>query len=112
MAKLAFWITAGPTMVDKVLANLVLATRLKANREQDVEVYFFGPGVDLAGHAQGQFAEALQALMNTAVPVGVCPANATQYEVTAVLTEQGVKMEPAGEALVRLVEAGYQIVGV
>ncbi len=112
MAKLAFWITAGPSLADKALANLVLASRLQENRGQDVEVYFFGPGVELAGHAEGPVAEVLATLKNHSVPVGACPANANQYEVATVLTEQGVKMEPAGEALVRLVEKGYQIIGV
>lgn len=46
MAKVAFWITAGPALADKALSNLVLAGRLKANRGQDVQVYFLGPGLN------------------------------------------------------------------
>ncbi|AUW95142.1 MAG: hypothetical protein C7B44_01165 [Sulfobacillus thermosulfidooxidans] len=112
MAKIAFWITAGPGLEEKVLANLVLAGRLKANRNQDIEVYFFGPGVKLAGQAEGHLAEALKTLSSGQVPMGACPFNADQYGVTTTVTEQGIHMEPAGEALVRLTEQGYQIVGV
>ncbi len=112
MAKIAFWITAGPSLSDKALANIVLAGRLKANRNQDIEVYFFGPGVELAGKAEGMLAESLKKLNEGNVPMAACPFNADQYGVTESITASGVKMEPAGEALVRLVEQGYQIVGV
>jgi hypothetical protein len=112
MAKIAFWITAGPSLMDKALANIVLAGRLKANRNQDIEVYFFGPGVELAGKAEGFFAESLKTLREGSVPMAACPFNADQYGVTASVTDKGITMEPAGEALVRLAEQGYQIVGV
>jgi len=112
MAKVAFWITAGPGLADKALSNLVLAGRLKANRGQDVQVYFFGPGVELAGKAEGPLLEALKTLGQEQVPMAACPFNADQYGVTATMTEHGIHLEPAGEALIRLVEAGYQIVGV
>lgn len=111
MAKLAFWITAGPELEDKALAGVVLAGRLKQNRGQDVEVYFFGPGVKLAGQASGRMKEALDALAEAKVPAGVCPFNAEQYGVTDELASNGYRMEPAGEALVRLVEEGYAVVG-
>ncbi|MHB1612293.1 MAG: DsrE family protein [Sulfobacillus sp.] len=112
MAKIAFWITAGPTLQDKALANTVLAGRLKIHRNQDVQVYFFGPGVQLAGQTEGPMAEALKTLSDSSVPMGACPFNAEQYGVTATVTDKGIVMEPAGEALVRLIDEGYQIVGV
>lgn len=43
MAKLAFWITAGPELEEKALSGIILASRLKQNRGQDVEVYFLVP---------------------------------------------------------------------
>lgn len=112
MAKIAFWVTAGPALQDKVLPNLVLANRMKTMRQQDVQVYFFGPGVELAGKAEGRLAEALATLGQSEVPMGACPANAEQYGVVTSVTDKGVNMEPAGEALVRLIEQGYQVVGV
>ena len=112
MAKIAFWITAGPELQDKAIANIVLAGRLSANRSQDVQVYFFGPGVQLAGQAEGFLVEALATLVQGAVPIAACPGNAEQYGVTTRVTDQGITLEPAGEALVRLVNDGYQIVGV
>ncbi|MCL6562758.1 MAG: DsrE family protein [Firmicutes bacterium] len=112
MAKIAFWITAGPELADKALANLVMAERLKKNRGQEVEVYFFGPGVKLAGEAQGKVREAIDALKAAEVPLRACPAIADQYGVTARMSEDGIVMEPAGQVLVRLVEEGYEVVGV
>lgn len=112
MAKIAFWITAGPNLADKALANLRLASRLRDNRKQDVQVYFFGPGVELAGRAEGAVKEALMGLTQSSVPIAACPFNAEQYGVTTQVTDQGIVMEPAGEALIRLVENGYQVVGV
>ncbi|AEW04522.1 hypothetical protein Sulac_1022 [Sulfobacillus acidophilus DSM 10332] len=112
MAKIAFWITAGPELESKALANIVLAARLKQNRQQDIQVYFFGPGVQLAGNAEGPLKEAIQALNAASVPMAACPFNADQYGVSAPITAHGVEMEPAGEALVRLVNEGYQIIGV
>ncbi|OLZ11646.1 DsrE family protein [Sulfobacillus thermosulfidooxidans] len=112
MAKIAFWITAGPDLRDKALANIVLAGRLKANRGQDIQVYFFGPGVQLAGQADEQIEQALKALTDGSVPMAACPFNADQYGVTERVGAKGITMEPAGEALIRLVEQGYQIVGV
>jgi hypothetical protein len=47
-----------------------------------------------------------------AVPIAACPGNAEQYGVTTRVTDQGITLEPAGEALLRLVNDGYQIVGV
>ena len=112
MAKIAFWITAGPELRDKALANIVLAGRIKTNRQQDVEVYFFGPGVKLVGNADEALTQSLQALNDGNVPMAACPFNAEQYGVTESVGRHGVSMEPAGEALVRLVEQGYQSIGV
>ena len=111
MAKIAFWITAGPDLRDKALANLILAGRLKTHRNQDVEVYFFGPGVRLASVGDAAIDEALATLTGAQVPLAACPANADQYGVTEQVSARGITMELAGEALVRLVEQGYQIVG-
>ena len=112
MAKLAFWITAGPALQDKAMANIVLATRLKVNRQQDVQVYFFGPGVELAGKAAGPLLEAIKGLAGNEVPVAACPFNVEQYGVGASVSESSIALEPAGEALIRLTDQGYQIVGV
>lgn len=92
------------------MAGIMLATRLKTMRGHDVEVYFFGPGVKLAGQASGPVKEALDKLLE-AVPTGVCPFNADQFEVRDALNASGYKMEPAGEALARLIEDGYEVVG-
>ncbi|MCY0874997.1 MAG: DsrE family protein [Firmicutes bacterium] len=111
MAKMAFWITAGPELEEKALAGMVLASRLKKNRGQDVEVYFFGPGVKLVGSSSERVKEALSMLKDAQVVGSYCPFNAQQYSVEDAVSGAGLQPEPAGEALVRLVEQGYQVVG-
>lgn len=111
MAKLAFWITAGPESEGKALAGMILASRLKKLRQQEVEVYFFGPAVGMVGSPGDKLKEALDALKDADVRGGFCPANAQQFGVETVLTANGLHGEPAGEAIVRLAEEGYQIVG-
>lgn len=111
MAKLAFWITAGPELEAKVLSGIVLASRLKKNRGQDVEVYFFGPGVELVGKPSPKVAEALAMLRDAEVHGGYCPFNAEQFGVEEAVSGAGLHGEAAGEALIRLVEDGYQVVG-
>ncbi len=111
MAKIAFWITAGPDQSDKALAGIRLAQRMKDHRGQDMEVYFFGPGVKLLGDPPPAVKSALDDLFASGSPIGICPANAEQFGIKDDLAVQGYRMEPAGEALMRLVESGYHVVG-
>ncbi|MCI0182998.1 MAG: DsrE family protein [Acidibacillus sp.] len=111
MAKLAFWITAGPELEEKALSGIILASRLKQNRGQDVEVYFFGPGVKLVGSESERVKGALAMLQEAKVHGGFCPFNAQQYEVETAVSAAGLHGEQAGEALIRLAESGYQIIG-
>lgn len=111
MAKVAFWITAGPELEAKAISGIILASRLKKNRGQDVEVYFFGPGVQLVGKPSEKVKEALAMLRDAEVHGGYCPFNAQQFDVETAVTAEGLHGEAAGEALVRLIEDGYQVVG-
>lgn len=114
MARIAFWITAGPDQADKALAGLRLAERLATGRQQDVKVFLYGPGVRLAATDRPDIAEALTALRSGAIPVQACPFNVKQQGVDAeTVTAVGVNIDqPAGEALIQLVEDGYQVIGV
>jgi len=113
MAKIAFWITAGPDQVEKAMSGLRLAQRLRANRGQDVRVYLFGPGVALGTLDGGPIVDVLAELSASEVSVKACPANVAQMGLDeTVLTSRGVAMEPAGDVMIELVESGYQIVGV
>ncbi len=114
LAKIAFWITAGPDQPLKALSGLRLAQRLRTTRDQkDVHVYLFGPGVQLTTDTNAQIQEALKDLREASVPVEACPANVKQLgldESTVLAT--GAQLRPAGEALLELVDQGYQIIGV
>ncbi|MCL5052919.1 DsrE family protein [Ferrimicrobium acidiphilum] len=113
MAKIAFWITAGPDQADKALSGLRLAQRLRANRAQDTRVYLFGPGVALGESSIPAVVAVLEDLRKSEVPVQACPANVEQMGLDEkVITGRGIELEPAGNVMIELVESGYQIVGV
>jgi len=113
MAKIAFWITAGPDLADKALTGLRLAERLKNGQHQDVRVFLYGPGVKLASLG-GAVQEALRALDAATVPVQACPFNAQSQGVAHnLLRDRGVNLdERASDVLIHWVEDGYQIIGV
>jgi len=114
MAKIAFWITAGPELADKALTGLRLAERLRTTRhEKDIEVYLFGPGVKLTTDENPEIQSALKALKEAGVRVQACPANVKQLGLDeAVVSASGAQLRPAGEVLIELADAGYQIIGV
>ena len=113
MAKIAFWITAGPDQVGKAMSGLRLAERLKTNRGEDVKVYLFGPGVALGQSDIPEVVKVLEDLRAGEVGVQACPANVEQLGLDqATIEAHGINLRPAGEVLVELVEAGYQIVGI
>jgi hypothetical protein len=113
MAKIAFWITAGPDQAAKAMSGLRLAERLKTTRGQDVKVYLFGPGVALGQSDIPEVVKALEDLRVGEVGVQACPANVEQLGLDrAAIEAHGIGLRPAGEVLVELVEEGYQIVGV
>lgn len=90
----------------------MLAARLRSQRGADARVFFFGPGVRLAGSPEGPVVEALKALHEAEVPTGACTFQAQQFGVAQNLTDGGIDLEPAGEVILRLTEEGYQIVGI
>lgn len=113
MAKIAFWITAGPDQVEKAMSGLRLAQRLRANRGQDTRIYLFGPGVALGDSSIPDVVAVLEDLRNSEVPVQACPANVEQMGLDGeVITSRGIQLEPAGSVMIELVESGYQVVGV
>ncbi len=113
MAKIAFWITAGPELESKALAGLRLAHRLKTVRKQDVKVYLFGPGVALAVSESPNVVSALAELREAGLIVGACPANVQNMGLDEkAISAVGVDLKPAGEVLVDWVEAGYEVVGI
>ena len=114
MAKIAFWITAGPDQAGKALSGLRLAQRLRTTRGQkDIQVYLFGPGVKLSTDDNPDIQSALKDLREASVTVEACPANVKQMGLDeAAVSAAGVILRAAGEVLVELTDAGYQIIGV
>ncbi len=114
MAKIAFWITAGPDQASKALSGLRLAQRLRTTRDQrDIQVYLFGPGVQLTTSENPQLQEVLKDLKDASVTVQACPVNVKQLGLDeAAVLATGVSLRQAGEVLLDLCDQGYQIIGV
>jgi len=114
MARIAFWITAGPELADKAVAGLRLAERLATARQQEVTVFLYGPGVKLVGSDRADVAEALAALRTGSVPMNACPFNVKMVGMDPdVVSQAGVSVDKtAGEVLIQLVEDGYQVIGI
>ena len=98
----------------KVYANLRLAHRMRTTRDQkDVHVYLFGPGVQLTTLDNPEIQAVLKDLKDASIPVEACPANVKQMGLDeAAVLATGVSLRPAGEVLLELTDAGYQIIGV
>ncbi|MCY0899827.1 MAG: DsrE family protein [Firmicutes bacterium] len=114
MANIAFWITAGPELEGKALAALRLAERLKTVRQQNVEVFLYGPGLQLTQSLSPAIQDALASLREATVSMGACPVNVQTMGVAEdVVAAAGVDLKRrAVDALIELVEGGYQIIGI
>ncbi len=113
MAKIAFWITAGPELEAKALSGLRLAGRLKSVRQQEVQVFFYGPGVRLAVSNTPLVVEALNELKAANVAFAACPVNAERMGVDVdVVSATGSDLRPAVDVIVDLVEQGYRVIGI
>jgi hypothetical protein len=113
MAKLLFWVTSGADQEEKVVANLRLALRLKTVRQQEVRVFFYGPGLRLAESGDETVRAAIAELHHQAVRMQACPNNAKLLNVNELkISGQGIAFQSAGEVLSQLVEEGYQVITV
>lgn len=113
MAKIAFWITAGPGLEEKALAGLRMAERLKTNQNQDVQVFFAGPAVHLTSNPILEIAETIHRLHELNILPSTCPVNARNAGLNPqLIAEAGFGLRAAGEVLVEWVESGYQVIGI
>lgn len=114
IARIAFWITAGPEMREKALAGLRLAARLAERKAHEVRVFLYGPGVHLADADDPELEEAFSGLGTALIPVGACPVNVARLGADqAAIANKGVQLdEHAVDAIVAVVEEGYQVIGI
>ncbi len=98
--KMIFIISSGAEARGKALAGLRMAINMKKKgRASDVRLLFFGPSEEMI--AKG--GEDIDGMLKEAAEIGMyrtaCVFIAQQHKIDQVLTEKGVKLEPAGEVL-------------
>ncbi|MCL4423380.1 MAG: DsrE family protein [Actinobacteria bacterium] len=104
-AKVAFMILSDDP--DRAVPGLVMATRLKSNRNVDVRVLFFGPGVKLA--ASGKIDDQLQGLRSAGIGAKACTANVEQYGVTSEIASRPLELLAAGAEVEDFARNGYTV---
>jgi hypothetical protein len=112
MARIAFWITAGRDQEKKALTGLRLAGRLRSAGQEDVRVFLYGPGLEVA--VDGGEGEAALRALNGVARVQACPHNATHQGIAhELLLDRGVSLDQTVSAnIIDWTEAGFQIIGV
>ena len=87
----------------QALPGLVMAARMKANRDADVRVLFFGPGVKPA--ASGAADEQIAAL----VVAKACCANVEQYGIVEEISVRPLELLAAGAEVEEYARQGYTV---
>ncbi len=98
----------------KVLSGLRLAARLVELKDQEVRIFLYGPGVRPAESDDRELQKALADCAAALIPVGACPVNAERIGVDmAPIADRGAQLDQrAVDAMVQLIEDGYQVIGV
>ncbi|MHB1504246.1 MAG: DsrE family protein [Acidimicrobiales bacterium] len=105
-AKLAFMILSDDPA--RAIPGLIMATRLRTNRQADVRVLFFGPGVKLA--ASGAVDEQLAGLREAGIGPKACVANVEQYGLADEIGARPVDLLPAGAEVEQFAQEGYTVI--
>ncbi|MGC9191769.1 MAG: hypothetical protein ACP5GT_03830, partial [Conexivisphaera sp.] len=77
---------------------------------EDLKVIFFGPSEEYLADLSGQDAENLRFLVESGAVDSACISVAEKMGVKESLEKLGLRLYPAGEALSKYVNAGYQVV--
>ncbi len=104
-AKIAFLILSDDPA--RAIPGLVMAQRLKENRDDDVRVLFFGRGVYLA--AGGAVDEQIKALADAGVLPKACRANVEQYGVQEAIAARQLELLAAGAEVEEFHHLGYTV---
>lgn len=104
-AKLAFLILSDDPA--RAVPGLVMAQRMRQNRNADVQVLFFGPGVKLA--SSGAVDDQLDGLQVAGISSKACSANVAQYGVAEQIAPRPIELLPAGAEIERFARENYTI---
>ncbi len=92
---------------DKVLPGLVMARRLKENRDADVRVLFFGLGVKTA--VGGPLDEAVKGLAEAGISPKACSALVDQYDLSSDYSARPIELLAAGAEVEAWAANGYTV---
>lgn len=92
----------------RAVPGLVMATRMKMNRDADVRVLFFGPGVRLA--ASGTIDEQLRDLRDAGIAPKACSANVESYGVAVEVAARPIELLSAGAEVEEFARMGYTVI--
>lgn len=104
-AKLAFMILSDDPA--RAIPGLVMATRLKQNRNHDVRVLFFGPGVKLA--SSGAIDAQIDGLREADIFPKACSANVASYGIEAEMSTRPIELLAAGAEVAEFHQLGYTV---
>ncbi len=104
-AKLAFLIISDDA--NKVLPGLVMARRLKENRDADVRVLFFGQGVKLAGTPA--IDEPVKGLTEVGIMPKACITQVEQFGLKSEYSTRPFELLPAGAEVEAWAQGGYTV---
>ncbi len=103
--KIAFMILSGDA--DRAGPGLTMAYRMKTNRNADIRVLFFGPGVKLA--AGGQVDHEIKQLEGAGVIPRACVHNAETFGVDGQIRELGIELTRASGDIASFHEEGFTV---
>lgn len=84
-----------------------MAARMKANRDADVRVLFFGPGVKPAASSAAD--EQIAALVAAGVVAKACCANVEQYGIVEEISVRPLELLAAGAEVEEYARQGYTV---
>ncbi len=104
-ARVAFLIISDDP--ERAIPGMVMAARMKSNRNADVRLLFFGPGTRLA--ASGKVDEQLDTLHSVGILSKVCTANVDQFGLAAEIAARPVELVAAGAEVEEFARKGYTV---
>lgn len=112
--KLLVVILAGPTDSERARQGLVFAKNArKMGLLDEVEVLFFGPGVQFLSDEydpEGEFKRLVQENYELGSPVSACVSNLRRYSLQEEVKEHNVLPEEAAFLISDAVKDGYEVV--
>lgn len=104
-AKVAFLILSDDP--NRAIPGLTMAARMKENRDSDVSVLFFGPGVKLA--ADDRIHQQIEDLANLGIRTSACSNQVTAFGIETAMQARPIELLSAGAEVERFALEGFTV---